>query len=260
MDSVETVRYKATIAYDGTHFSGFQIQPRERTVQGELEKALKTINNDKFTRIHPSGRTDAGAHAQAMVLHFDFPISIPKEGLMKAINVLTPSDLSLNHLAIVSKDFHARYHAKGKTYTYRVDNNTIRNPFTRNYVLHHPYEMDIGEAQQAINILTGTHDFSSFCSTKTDKEDKIRTIYEASVEIDEETNEWLFTFSGDGFLYNMIRIIIGTVLSIADGRREVSNMEDVLKAKDRNAAGQTISANGLRLEEVHYDLGFKKIK
>lgn len=250
----ETIRYKATIAYDGANFSGFQIQPNERTVQGELEKSLKTINKDEFVRIHPSGRTDAGVHAQAMVFHFDFPTSIPKEGLFKALNALTPSDISLNNLEHVADDFHARYHAKGKTYTYRVDNQAVQNPFIRNYVLHHPYTIDLKKAQQSLDVLVGTHDFTSFCSTKTDKEDKTRTVYQASVEVDKETKEWLFTFSGDGFLYNMIRIIMGTVLSIADGRREVSSMESILKARDRSAAGQTISANGLRLEEVHYEM------
>ena len=253
MKNIETVRYKATISYDGTNFSGFQIQPHERTVQGELEKALKTINKEKFIRIHPSGRTDSGVHARAMVFHFDFPNSIPREGLFKAINVLTPADLSLHHLEAVANDFHARYHAKGKTYTYRVDNQKIHNPFTRNHVLHHPYSMDIKRAQLALDVLVGTHDFTSFCSTKTDKEDKVRTIYEARVEIDEGTREWIFTFVGDGFLYNMIRIIIGTVLAIADGRREVSTMTEILNAKKRGAAGPTISPKGLYLEEVHYD-------
>lgn len=254
MGNFKKIRYKATIAYDGTNFSGFQIQPNQRTVQGELEKALKIINKDTFVRIHPAGRTDAGVHAQAMIFHFDFSDSIPKKGLFKALNALTPTDISLASLVHVANDFHARYHAKGKTYTYRVDSNLVQNPFTRNYVLHHPYEMDAKKAQQALDVLVGTHDFTSFCSAKTDKEDKTRTVYEASVEVDEKMREWEFTFSGDGFLYNMIRIIMGTVLSIADGRQEVSSMEDILKAKDRSTAGQTISANGLRLKEVHYEM------
>jgi tRNA pseudouridine38-40 synthase len=254
MEKSNFVRYKATIAYDGTHFSGFQIQPDERTVQGELEQALKTINKDTFVRLHPAGRTDAGVHAQAMVFHFDFPNTIPKEGLFKALNVLTPSDISLNHLERVTNDFHARYHALSKTYTYRVDNKTVRNPFTRNYMAHHPYEMDEESAQEALDVLVGTHDFTSFCSTKTDKKDKVRTVFEANVKVNNTTKEWLFTFSGDGFLYNMIRIIMGTVLAIADGRLEVSKMREILKAKDRSAAGQTIAPNGLRLEKVTYNM------
>lgn len=260
MKSSKTVRYKATIAYDGTNFSGFQIQPKERTVQGELEKSLKTINKDQFIRIHPAGRTDTGVHAMAMVFHFDFPASIPKEGVFKAMNALLPSDIILTDLEHVVNDFHARYHAEGKTYTYRVENTPLPNPFTRNYVLHHPYPMEASRAQEALDFLVGTHDFTSFCSMKTDKEDKTRTVYEASVVVDEATNEWLFTFSGDGFLYNMIRIIVGTLLPISDGRQEVSRMEEILHSKDRNAAGQTIAPNGLRLEEVHYDMEPFKVK
>lgn len=258
MTKMNTVRYKATISYDGTEFSGFQIQPNGRTVQGEMEAALKTINKDEFIRIHPAGRTDAGVHALAMVIHFDFPASIPTPGLFKALNALTPADITLIELEQVSDDFHARYHAEGKTYTYRVDNQAFPNPFTRHFVLHHPYEMDLVRTQKALDVLVGTHDFTSFCSEKTDKIDKVRTIYEASVKVDEAKKEWAFTFKGDGFLYHMIRIIMGTVLPIADGRREVSTMKNILLAQERGAAGQTVASCGLRLEEVYYDQIFKK--
>jgi len=250
---MKTQRYKATIAFDGTNFSGFQIQPDERTVQNEIELALKTVNKEKFIRIHPAGRTDAGVHASGMVLHFDFPDTIPTDGLWKALNVLTPADIVIRHLERVSQEFHARFCAKEKTYTYRIDNNTLTNPFTRHYVLHHPYTMDEEKVKEALSVLVGTHDFTSFCSVHTDKEDKRRTIYEASLEIDEDAKEWFFTFRGNGFLYNMIRIIMGTILPIADGRSDVSTMKDALEAKDRTQAGHTISPKGLRLEEVNYD-------
>lgn len=248
----EIVRYKATIAYDGSGFSGFQIQPNGRTVQEEIEKALSEINKTSFTRIHPSGRTDAGVHAKNMVLHFDFPGKIPTEGLFRGLNVLTPNDISFNALERVENDFHARYHAVSKVYSYKVDNNRIKNPFTRNFVLNHPYPLDHIKAQEALDMIVGTHDFTSFCSTKTDKQDKVRTVFEAKVDVDKETNEWVFTFHGDGFLYNMIRIIVGTVLEIADGRREVIEMKQILEAKDRNVAGPTISPTGLCLERVYY--------
>lgn len=252
MKQTALIRYKASLAYDGTDFSGFQIQPTGRTVQGEIEKVLAKINKNQPIRIHPAGRTDAGVHAQAMVIHFDFPRSIPKEGLFRGLNVLLPADISVWQIEEVPADFHARYHAVGKTYTYRVDNNKIRNPFNRKYVLHHPYKMDREKAQAALGVLVGTHDFTSFCSVKSEVEDKVRTIYEARIEVNEETNEWLFTFTGDGFLYNMIRIIMGTVLMVADGRKEVSSMKEILQDKNRNAAGKTIAANGLRLEAVYY--------
>lgn len=247
------IRYKVVLAYDGTDFSGFQIQPNGRTVQGEIERVLTKISKDHTIRIHPAGRTDAGVHAMGMVIHFDFPKKMKKENLIKAMNVLLPSDISILSIEKVESDFHARYLAVGKIYTYRVDNNIIANPFNRRFVLHHPYQMDKNKAQNALNVLVGTHDYTSFCSVKSVVEDKVRTIYQASVEVDEETNEWLFTFTGDGFLYNMIRIIMGTVLTIADGREEVSAMREILKAKDRTRAGKTIAAKGLRLEAVYYE-------
>lgn len=252
MAASNLVRYKATIAYDGTNFSGFQIQPEERTVQGEIESVLKIINQNQFVRIHPAGRTDAGAHAAGMVFHFDYTNKIPKEGLFKAMNTLMSTEISLLDLEQMSDDFHARYDAKAKTYVYRIHNQKLRNPFNRNYVYHHPYEMDRERTQTALNALIGTHDFTSFCSAKTDKEDKVRTIYDIQVYCDEETNEWEFVFYGNGFLYNMIRIIMGTVLPIADGRLEIEQMEKILNSKNRNAAGQTLTANGLCLMEVHY--------
>lgn len=248
----EKIRYKATIAYDGTDFSGFQIQPSERTVQGEIEAVLKKINKGQFIRIHPSGRTDAGAHAAGMVFHFDYTSRIPVEGLFKAINTLISRDISLLKLEKVVDDFHARYHAKAKTYVYRIHNHELRDPFNRNFLYHHPYEMDLNRAEEALKVLIGTHDFTSFCSTKTDKKDKIRTIYDITVKHDLESKEWQFIFYGNGFLYNMIRIIMGTVLPIADGRKDIKEMSKILKAKNRNAAGKTLSANGLCLKKVHY--------
>lgn len=253
MEQTTQKRYKATLAYDGTDFSGFQIQPKGRTVQGEIEKVLAVINKDQPVRIHPAGRTDAGVHAWAMVIHFDFPKTIPEAGLLRGLNVLLPPDISVWQLAEAPSDFHARYHAVGKTYTFRVDNRPIQNPFLRNHVLHHPYEMDKERIQDALDVLIGTHDFTSFCSVKSAVTDKVRTIYEASVEVGKETDEWLFTFTGDGFLYNMIRIIMGTVLKIGDGRADVASMREILQAKDRNAAGKTIAPNGLRLDAIYYD-------
>ncbi len=246
-------RYKATIAYDGTNFSGFQVQPNGRTVQGEIEKALMQINKGNFIRIHPSGRTDAGVHASGMVFHFDYPNTITVDGLMKGLNGLTPEDISFYSLEKAAPDFHARYQSSGKVYTYTIDNNKIPNPFHRLYTYHHPYVLDKNCVETALKVIEGMHDFTSFSSTKSDKENKVRTIKRATIEIDEETNIWTFRFEGDGFLYNMIRILVGTILEIADGRREVEEMQIILEAKDRNAAGATIASHGLCLKEVHYN-------
>lgn len=253
MKTVDTIRYKATIAYDGTDYSGFQIQSNGRTIQGKIEAVLKKINKNEFVRIHPSGRTDAGVHAAGMVFHFDFPASIPEKGIFKAMNVLLPADISLLHLKPVEAEFHARYHALAKTYTYRVHNHEIRDPFTQRFALNHPYEMDEARVQEAVQLFLGTHDFTSFCSAKTVIENKVRTIYESTVEVDRDTNEWLFTFTGDGFLYNMVRIMVGTLIEVADGRLAVNTISEMFDAKDRSRSGKTIAANGLRLEKVYYD-------
>lgn len=253
LKSVENVRYKATIAYDGTEYSGFQVQDNGRTIQGEIEAALKRINKNQVIRIHPSGRTDAGVHAAGMVFHFDFPASIPREGLFKALSVLLPADISILEIEQVEESFHARYDALAKTYTYRVHNHAIRDPFNRKYVLNHPYKMDEMKAKEALDIFIGTHDFTSFCSIKTVIENKVRTIYEASVTIDEATNEWVFTFTGNGFLYNMIRIMMGTIIEISDGRMDSTKLPEIIDAQDREQAGKTIAAHGLRLEKVYYN-------
>lgn len=252
MTRLDLTRYKATVAYDGTNFSGFQIQPDERTVQGEIEKALKKINKKKYVKIKSSGRTDAGAHAEGMVFHFDYSSKVPKEGLFKAIDTSLSRDISLLELEPVSKEFHARYHAKAKVYIYRIYNHKLRNPFNRNFAYHYPYKIEANRIKKAVNYLIGTHDFTSFCSTKTDKKNKIRTIYDIQVKYNKNLNEWQFIFYGDGFLYNMIRIIMGTVLLIVDEKKDSSEMLNILKAKNRNSAGKTLGAHGLCLKEVQY--------
>lgn len=249
-------RYKMKIAYDGTDFSGFQIQPNERTIQGELEKALSKMAKNTPIRIHAAGRTDAGVHALGQVLHFDFPIDIPDEGIIRGLNTLLPASIRVLACKKAKEDFHSRYLAKGKTYEYRIDNSKIQNPFRRHYTHHHSYPMNFERAEKALKYFEGTHDFSSFASTKTDKEDKVRTIYEVSVEIDPQTEEWVFTFKGNGFLYNMIRVIMGTVVKVADGRRPLEDIPRILNEKDRNRADATLEAKGLCMMKVFYEAPF----
>lgn len=248
------LRYKARVLYDGTHFSGFQVQPDQRTVQGELEKALTLLAKGEKVRIHGAGRTDAGVHASGQVVHFDFPFEIDPVGLMTGMNARTASDITILNLVHVNDTFHARYMAKGKKYVYRVHNSRFQDPFFRHFSHHHRYPMNKSKVEQALKQLIGTHDFTSFASTHSDKENKVRTIYKASVQVNEETNEWLFTFVGNGFLYNMIRILVGTLLQIADGRREPDDIKKIIAKKDREAAGPTASPTGLCMEEVYYTL------
>lgn len=246
------LRYKAKVLYDGTNFSGYQVQPSERTVQGDLEKALRKLAKGETVRVHGAGRTDAGVHARGQIIHFDFPFEIDPTGLMTGMNTVTTAEITVLEVERVDDTFHARYLAKGKKYTYRVDNNRFRDPFLRYYSHHHRYPMNKEKVEEALTQLLGTHDFTSFASTHSDKENKERTLYLATVEMDEETNEWLFTFVGNGFLYNMIRILMGTLLEVADGRRQPEEIKGIIEAKDREAAGMTLSPEGLCMEEVYY--------
>ncbi|MCC5894035.1 MAG: tRNA pseudouridine(38-40) synthase TruA [Alkalibacterium sp.] len=247
-------RYKAILAYDGTDFAGFQVQKNARTVQGELEKTLSKLSKGESIRVHGSGRTDAGVHAKGQVIHFDFPFYIEPDGMQKALNASTTKEITFTLVELTDDAFHSRYMAKGKMYKYTVDNNRFRDPFLRHFSCHHRYPMAIKPIEEALPYLTGTHDFTSFASTHGETAHNVRTIYHVDVTHDEELNKWTFTFVGNGFLYNMIRILMGTLLEVADGRRPASDIPLILKAKDREAAGKTSAPEGLCMEKVYYDV------
>lgn len=247
-------RYKAILSYDGTQFAGFQVQTNACTIQGELEKVLTKISKGETIRVHGAGRTDAGVHARGQVVHFDFPFFIEPVGMQKALNTLTTKEMTFTHVELTDEDFHSRYQAKGKMYRYTVDNNRFRDPFLRHFSCHHRYPMSLDPLEKALNYLIGTHDFTSFASTHGETAHNIRTIYQATVEVDELSNKWTFTFVGNGFLYNMIRILMGTLLEVADGRRSAADIPLILEAKDREAAGKTSAPEGLCMEKVYYDV------
>mgnify|MGYP006396557037 FL=1 len=246
-------RYKCIVQYDGTSYVGYQVQPNGNSVQTEIEKALKKMSNGQIIPIQASGRTDSGVHALGQVIHFDYPAAIKPDHLLRALNSLLPDDILIKSVEHAAEDFHSRYHALGKKYIYRVDLDRFPNPFKRLYTTHHPYRFNMENLEQAIKKLEGEHDFTSFCSTKTDKTDLVRTVYEASVRKDEVNNELVFTFRGNGFLYNMIRIFVGTLLPIADGLKKVEEIDRLLEVKDRRKAGPTAPSQGLYLVEVYYD-------
>mgnify|MGYP003305012601 FL=1 len=252
------IRYKMIVQYDGTHFAGFQIQPHDRTVQGEIQKALKIMTKGIEVIIHGSGRTDSGVHAKGQVIHFDYPFMIPAKNMQRALNSLTTDEIFVKDVFIVEDDFHARYNTSGKKYQYRVDLNEIPDPFKRLYTLHHPYPLDMDKLKNALKDLEGEHDFASFCASNSGRENKVRTVYEASVVKDEFNNELLFTFRGNGFLYNMVRIFVGTLLQIANGLRPADEIQRLLEVKDRNEAGPTAKPQGLYLMEVYYESSIAK--
>ena len=249
------MRYAIELAYDGSQYVGYQVQPNGPTIQASLEAALAKmakLDGQQQIPTASSGRTDSGVHAQGQVVHFDYPGQIKPQSLVRALNSLLDDSIRVNRASVVSEDFHARYHALSKEYLYRVDPALFPDPFKRLYTTHHPYRYSLERMQQAMACLTGEHDFTSFCSTKTDKEDKVRILYRAEVIFDEPSQELHFHFHGNGFLYNMIRIIVGTTLQIGDGLKPIDELELLLEVCDRNQAGPTAPPEGLFLMKVHY--------
>ena len=243
-------RMKAVIAYDGSGFAGYQIQPEARTIQMELMKVLKNIHKGRDVQVVAS-RTDAKVHATGQVIHFDTDFNIPVEGWLKALNVLLPEDIRVSSIEEATPEFHARYHTVGKTYRYKWDRSTIISPFTRNYMVHLKQRPDVDAMRKAAKSVLGTHDFSSFCAANTGVVDKVRTI--RRLDFEEHGEELHMIIEGSGFLYNMVRIIAGTLIEIGIGKRAPEEMAGIIRSADRAAAGKTAAAHGLYLENVEYE-------
>lgn len=247
-------RYKMIMAYDGHLFHGFQIQPNQRTVQGAIEEALKKINKGQRIIVHGSGRTDAGVHAKGQVIHFDYMGNpIPANKMLLALNSLMPTDTVFYESEIVDEDFHVQYSTKGKWYRYIVDQHHFVDPFNRFYTGHYPYPVDINLMQQAALDLLGEHDFTSFAASGGQIKDKVRKIYYVSIQEKPDEKKIIFDFIGNGFLYNMVRILVATLLEIGSKKRPVDDIPRVIAAKDRQEVRATAPASGLYLKHVFYD-------
>lgn len=243
-------RYKCIISYDGTGFAGYQVQPGKRTVQGELEAVLARLHKGDQVKVTASGRTDSGVHAKGQVIHFDSPLSIPEERWPIALNSMLSGEISILSVEKANSGFHARFDAAGKEYRYVLYLGKNRNPFLRDYAFHYPYPLDLKAMEEAAGYLSGTHDFSSFCASGTEVINKVRTIEEISFAKKEETLE--LRFRGTGFLYNMVRILTGTLIEVGTGARKAGEIPGLILAKDRTIAGKTAPAHGLYLWEVFY--------
>ena len=243
-------RYKCIVAYDGTGFAGYQVQPGKRTVQLEIEQALSKIHKGDSVRIAASGRTDAGVHARGQVVHFDSKLQIPGERFKKALNAMLPRDISILDASQVDMDFHARFTSVRKEYRYRISLSEERDPFLRDYAYHYPYPLNLEAMKEAAQYLKGTHDFTSFCSAKTEVVDKVRTVEE--IIFNTSDDELVIQFIGNGFLYNMVRIMTGTLLEVGSGKKAPAEMETILAARDRIQAGKTAPGHGLYLWKVDY--------
>nr|WP_239534334.1 tRNA pseudouridine(38-40) synthase TruA [Thalassobacillus pellis] len=242
---------KCIVQYDGTAFSGYQVQPDSRTVQSEIESALTKLHKGQIVKITASGRTDAGVHALGQVIHFETDLDIPLEGWKRALTATLPADIRISEVYFVDTSFHARYDTTGKEYHYHIWNAGEPDLFRRLYSYHFPYELDIKAMKKACSYLEGEHDFTSFCAARSGvKGDKIRTIMKADIE--KRGEELIFIFRGSGFLYNMVRILVGTLLEVGQGEREPEDMLDIIARKDRDAAGKTAPPHGLFLWKVYY--------
>lgn len=244
-------RIKCTISYDGSQFNGYQIQPKKRTVQGEMEKALQKLHKGIEVKVTASGRTDAGVHARGQVIHFDSPLTIPLEKWQIALNSLLPDDVSILSVEKADPEFHARYSAVGKEYRYFVHLSKVRDPFKRFYAYRYTYDLEMSAINEASKAFLGTHDFTSFCSAKTEVIDRVREI--KTIDIYQEDDMLVFRFIGNGFLYNMVRILVGTLLQVGSGDIHHEKVKEILEGKDRTLAGKTAPPQGLYLWQVFYN-------
>lgn len=242
------MRYKCICSYDGTNFHGFQTQTNLRTVQEEIENVLKIICK-KNVIIYPSGRTDAGVHAYGQVFHFDTEIDMGEWNMKNAINSRLPRDIYVKEVEKVGDDFHARFSAKSKEYHYKIALDEF-DPLKKNYLYYPSYKkFDIDKMIESSKIFIGEHDFKSF--TKNHKIDNtIRTIYSIDFEI--VNNELIIKFIGNGFLHNMVRILVAMIFMVGIGKLSKNDLETILAQKNRVFAPKTAPANGLYLYKVNY--------
>ena len=244
--------YKLTIAYEGTHYHGWQAQPNDISIQAKIEEALAIILQEPV-KIIGSGRTDSGVHAIGQVAHFHTEKPVQMNRILFALNSLLPKDIRVTAVEFIPEGFHAQHHAKSKIYRYHLYLDKVLNPFRRSFVWHTPSPFDQELLKQAIKEFLGTHDFTSF-SNEAHKgvaaHDPIRTIYR--IDVIQEEGGIALEFEGDGFLYKMVRNIVGTLVECATGRRSPLDIPKIIQAKDRRLAGMAAPPQGLFLVKVHY--------
>ena len=241
------------IEYDGSGFFGWQTQKDSPTVQQTLELALAKLLGHKVT-LHGSGRTDAGVHALGQAAHFDtHNMSIPEDKLPFAINALLPSSVAVQSAVCVPEDFHARFDAVSKTYCYKIYAGVQPSPMRERYSARVIFLPDVQLMRQAAQCLLGTHDFSAFRASGSSVKGSVRTLTQADIEQTSPTDIEL-TFSANGFLYNMVRILTGTLVYVGLGKIPADALPNILKSGDRTLAGKTFPPHGLYLKEVNYNL------
>ncbi len=243
-------RIKLTVAYDGTNYHGWQVQPNAVTIEGKLNEAISELTKETIQVIGAS-RTDAGVHALGNVAVFDTESRIPGEKFSYALNQRLPDDIVIQQSQEVDKDFHPRYCTCEKTYEYVILNRKFPLPEYRNTAFFYYGDLDIKAMQEATKAFLGEHDFAGFCSAGAQVKTTVRTIYDLTVE--KKDNDMIcIRVRGNGFLYNMVRIIAGTLLEVGKGNIEAKSLENRIAAADRSQAGPTAPARGLKLIRIQY--------
>jgi tRNA pseudouridine38-40 synthase len=244
---------KLTVAYDGTDFAGWQVQPEAATVQGTLSSAIGRITGEKVLT-QGSGRTDAGVHALAQVATFQSESVIPVANFVVALNDILPASIRVLAAEQVPEDFHPRKSAKAKTYRYRIYRNPICPPLLARYVWHYPYPLDENAMRDAAPLVEGEHDFTSFAAVDPERGreglSNVRRIF--SSQWRRESSELIYEVRGNGFLHHMVRNLVGTLLLVGKGTLKPAELTRILETKDRSAAGATAPASGLYLVNVEY--------
>lgn len=240
---------KVMTAYRGTNYHGFQRQSNALTVQEVLERAVSKVLNEKIT-VTGCSRTDTGVHANEFCFNVKTNSNIRNIGFCRGVNGELPDDISILSCEDVPLDFHARFDCKGKEYIYKINCSESKDPFGADLSFHYRRKFDVEAARRAAEYLVGTHDFASFCADCTNVSTTVRTIY--SIEIENSGTFVIILVKGNGFLYNMIRIIAGTLMDVSEGRISPEDIPAILEAKNRLMAGRTAMAHGLYLNKVYY--------
>lgn len=241
---------KLTIEYDGKKFGGWQKQPTKLNIQGEIEQAIKDITGEEV-ELNASGRTDAGVHSLGQVANFKTNSNIEIAKMAIAINSKLKKSIVIKKAEEVPDNFHARYSCKGKKYRYIINNSYQGTAIYRDLECHIPQKLDIEKMKKAIKYFEGEHDFKGFRASGTSSKNSIREIYKA--EVIQNGERIIIELTGNGFMYNMVRIIAGTIVEVGLGKINPDQIPEIIEAKDRNKAGKTLPAHGLYLVEVYYN-------
>lgn len=240
---------KVTMAFRGTRYHGFQRQPNALTVQEVVEDALSKLLNEPVV-IQGCSRTDTGVHAQEFCFTMQTEKQLPARNFIRGACGYLPEDISIYAVEEMPPEFHARFSCQAKQYMYRIHNSESKNPFTTDLELHYRRKLDVALLQEAAQHFIGTHDFAALCTGCIEKKNTIRTIYDITIE--KQGNTVILLVKGNGFLYNMVRILVGTLLSVNEGRIALSELNEILASRDRLRAGITAQAHGLSLYRVFY--------